>query len=169
MSQAQLRPRYVFEMDESSESIRSKVLYCLQDSVANPKNLTEHSVANHMIIAINKKDQHYWSPTIDMNLEELKSGMCVLRIVIGPSAPVWTMFMFGYAVSILIAGLGSVLAYSQFILDKSTWAFWLIIAGFLIALLFYFIGMAGRYKAQEQMTVLKEFLEKALGKQVFNS
>lgn len=167
MPEATLRPRYKFTCWEEAVEVRAKFLAALKDPSLNKASLMQHSVANHLIITLPRKERHFWSPTLDINLESEGSTQTTVRILIGPEPAIWTMFMFGYTVATLLFISGLILGYSQFILSQNSWTFIFTPIGIGLALLIYLSGLAGKYKAQEEMQLLKTFVELALGRELF--
>jgi len=164
MSASELRPRYRKMLPLSREEIRTKMLTSLKENGAS--HLQYRSVSGHILISFKRAKRHFWSPVIDLNMEEEKDGT-LLRVLIGPEPSIWTMFMFFYAVGGLAATAGLVLGYSQYLLGHGVWYFLLIPFGLVIIAFFYLAGLAGKAKAREQMHELMDFTESALGYNIF--
>ena len=161
MTDTTLRPRYKFSTDLTSEYIRSQLKAALKNKVINEYELQHRSVQGHLLISFPQKHKHFWSPTIDINLEKGPEYKTVVRVLMGPEPSIWTMFMFFYTLGALAMTAGLVLGYSQWSLGKGVMALWLIPIGFAIILFFYLAALGGKAKAQEQMKVLKTFVEEA--------
>ncbi len=168
MTDTTLRPRYKFSTELSSEDIRNGLRTALKDKAVNEFELQYRSVQGHLIVSFPQKHKHFWSPTLDVNLEDGQNGKTTVRVLIGPEPSIWTMFMFFYTLGGLAMLAGLVLGYSQWTLGKGVLALWLIPVGFAIILFFYLAALGGKAKAQDQMKILKTFMEEAIGQPVFH-
>ncbi len=168
MSSTVLRPRYKFTTPLSAEEIRARLKSALKDAELNTYELQHRSVSGHIIVVLPKKHKHFWSPTLDINLEKAADGQTVVRVLIGPEPSIWTMFMFFYTIGGLMATAGLVLGYSQYALGHGAFYLWLIPVGIAIIMFFYLAALAGKSKAREQMHLLKDFLEAAIGQPLFH-
>ncbi len=168
MTDTTLRPRYKFSTELTAEAIRGGLKTALKDKSVNEFELQHRSVSNHLIISFPQKHKHFWSPTLDVNLEDGQNGKTTVRVLIGPEPSIWTMFMFFYTLGGLAMVAGLVLGYSQWTLGKGVMALWLIPVGFAIVLFFYLAALGGKSKAQHQMKILKTFMEEAIGQPVFH-
>lgn len=165
MSATELRPRYKKLVPLSREEIRSKMLAALKSEGSN--NLQYRSVSGHILISFKRAKRHFWSPVLDLNMEE-ENDATLLRALIGPEPSIWTMFMFFYAVGGLAVTAGLILGYSQYILGHGVWYFLLIPAGLAIVLFFYLAGLFGKARAREQMHELMDFTEDSLKQEIFD-
>lgn len=166
MNEAAIRPRLKFISELSQEDIRDRVKVGLKDPAVNTYELQYRSTQGHMLISFPAKHRHFWSPTMDLNLEKTDDGKTMLRVLMGPEASIWTMFMFFYTVGGLAILGGLILGYSQYVLDKGATWFFLIPAGIAIILFFYLAALTGKTKAAGQMQVLMQFLMITIGEGV---
>ncbi|WP_417610417.1 hypothetical protein [Owenweeksia hongkongensis] len=163
MNETALRPRYKFSSQLSTDEIRERLKTALKDDNLNIFSLQYRSVSHHLIISFPAVHRHFWSPTLDVNLEKGAEEKITIHLLIGPEASIWTMFMFIYTIAGLAVLTGIVLGYSQFSLGKGTFLLWLIPIGSAVFLVFYFAAIAGKGKAQEQMKQLMYFFKNAVG------
>lgn len=168
MSDGSLRPRYKFSTDLPAAEIRERLRTAVKDPDKNPLGLQQRSVSNHIIVVLPRRHKHFWSPTLDVNFEDLPNNRTLVRVLIGPEPSIWTMFMFLYTVGGLAVVAGMVLGYSQYILGHDLYWLLLIPAGLLWIGFFYGAGLLGKNRAQKQMRILKEFMEEAIGQPVFH-
>ena len=140
----------------------------LDDDSINEKKLQRRTTRYHLILSYPQQHRHFWSPVVDLNIEPRPDKTSLVRVLIGPEPSIWTMFMFFYSIGGLAIMLGIVFGTSQYILGKGSWLFLLIPVGVLIIGFFYFAGLAGKSKAQDQMLELKSFVEEATGEAIFN-
>ncbi|HHJ49533.1 MAG TPA: hypothetical protein ENJ88_01335 [Phaeodactylibacter sp.] len=116
---------------------------------------------NHVTLRLPPEKQHFWSPQLDLELEEKDDGT-VVRGRYGPKPSVWTLFMFGYG----LAGFGwmifLILGMSEWMIQKQPgkilWSF-----GFLgLGVLLFFAAQAGKALSRNDMRELDEFIREAL-------
>ena len=154
-----LRPRFQLELSETKEEL----LESFEKSQVEPflvKRLDEH-----VFIKFNKKNNHFWSPQLHLEIDELDEKNSKLYGVFGPNPTLWTFFMFlhfGVATLFIILGIW---AYSSAALDKP-YGLQLGTMGFLTVLWFvlYFFGRAGKQKGKPQMQELYRFMMETLNK-----
>ncbi|MDZ7846069.1 MAG: hypothetical protein U5L96_04520 [Owenweeksia sp.] len=168
MSSPSLCPRYRFTTNQSADVIRSAVRRLLKDKEKNQLGLQQRSVSNHLILVFPRKQKHFWSPTMDVNFEKTPHGKTKVRMLLGPEPSIWTMFVFFYTIGGLMAAVGIVLGSSQYILGHNSWYFLLIPAGLVIIGAFYLAALVGKGRASEQMYILKNFMEEAMGEPIFH-
>ncbi|WP_421753375.1 hypothetical protein [Croceimicrobium sp.] len=164
LNEYQMRPRYKFSNERTAAELRSSLKQALSSDANWP--LQYKDTHGHLIFSYKKKDRHTWSPEMDLNLEERPEGGTLIRVLIGPAAGIWTFFMFLYTICILIAAGSFVLSYSQYVLDKTIWGFWLLPIAVLGAVAVYLAGLYGKSRAIPQMIFLKKFFDAALPKSV---
>lgn len=140
----------------------------MQDALQQQRQFNWNHTNSHMIVSMAKPEKHFWSPEMDISFDELESGQSGIRILIGPAAGIWTLFMFLYTALSVMAIAGMVLGYSQQILHQAAWGWWLVPAAALLAVIVYLAGRYGRYKARCQMHDLKFFFDRALPGEYFH-
>jgi hypothetical protein len=163
MAQTALRPRYSFTSACEPKELWAIIKKALRNPKINSNGLVYRSVATHFIISYPKEQHHFWSPTLDLNFDQLAKNKTRVRALLGPEPAIWTLFMFGYAVAALAIMAGIVLGYSQYILGQSWWLFSLIPAGTALVVFLLFASYFGKHQAEAQTEALKVFLETALG------
>ena len=148
-----LRPRFQLELSEAKEEL----LQSFENSKAEPflvKRLDEH-----IFIKFNKKNNHFWSPQLHLEIESLDEKNSKLYGVFGPNPSLWTFFMFlhfGVATIFIILGIW---AYSSSSLNKP-YSLQLGLMGFMTVLWFvlYFFGRAGKQKGKPQTQELYRYM-----------
>lgn len=154
-----LRPRFQLELSEANENI----LENFANSEISPfvvKRLDEH-----VFIKFNKKENHFWSPQLHLEIDKVDEKNCTLYGVFGPNPTLWTFFMFlhfGVATVFIILG---VWAYSSAALDKSySFQLGLMVLMAILWFVLYFFGRAGKHKGKPQMLELYKFMIDTLTK-----
>ena len=157
-----LRPRFKIEMNNSKET----VLSWFQTAKSEQKEFILSCVDDHVFIKIPKKDQHFWSPQLHLEIiDDEDSSKSTLHGLFGPNPTIWTFFMFlHFIVASVFIGF-AIWAYSNWSLDQP---FIIQLSVCIIMLLtwfvLYFAGRMGRATGKDQMHELHEFMNEVLTK-----
>ena len=160
MTKLEFRPRYKFKSPLSTVDITTRVEKSIDTD--NPENLLLKKVHDHLVLELPPESRHYWSPHMDVNLEE-EGGETMVRCMIGPAPTVWTLFMFFYGFFGFASFVGLTLGMSQWTLNKEMWGFWILPAALVGMTVMYFISYEGKKLARDEMRTLKQFFDRALG------
>lgn len=154
-----LRPRFKIDLNQDNESALEAF-----DAAKNTQNYFVISrVDDHVFIRIPKEDQHFWSPELHLEINEVNKKSSLLHGLFGPNPTVWTLFMFlHFFVAVVFIGFG-VWAYSNWSLDNS-YAIQVGAMLLLVVLWFtlYFAGRMGKHKGRDEMHLLYNFMNKIL-------
>ncbi len=151
-----LRPRFKIELHESNDVVLKR----FEDLKSSQKNFTITRIDNHVFIKYPKKDQHFWSPQLHLEIDEVDANSSLLHGLFGPNPTVWTMFMF---LHFMVAGLFiafGIWAYtnwslkSDFIVQVS-----LMLLMIIIWFVLYFAGRIGRDSSKKEMMQLHDVME----------
>lgn len=151
-----LRPRFKIELHESNDVVLKR----FEDLKTSQKNFNITRIDNHVFIKYPKKDQHFWSPQLHLEIDEVDANSSLLHGLFGPNPTVWTMFMF---LHFMVAGLFiafGIWAYtnwslkSDFIVQVS-----LMVLMIIIWFVLYFAGRIGRDSSKKEMMQLHEVME----------
>ncbi len=154
-----LRPRFKIEIDQNNEN----ALKTIENSKETQKYFVISRIDNHVFIRIPKQKQHFWSPQLHLEIDEINATRSELKGLFGPKPSVWTMFMFfHFVVIVLFIGFGS-WAYSNWTLNNPYGIqLGLMIFMIVIWIALYFSGRMGKTKGKEEMKQLCSFLENTL-------
>jgi hypothetical protein len=153
-----LRPRFQLELSNTKEEL----LDAFEKSQKEP--FTVKRLDEHIFIKFNKKKNHFWSPQLHLEIDNLDENKGKIYGVFGPNPVLWTFFMFlhfGVATIFIILGIW---AYSSAALDKP-YGLQLSLMAIMTVLWFtlYFFGRAGKHKGKPQMEELYEFMKEVIG------
>lgn len=154
-----LRPRFNCELFKNHLSAL-EVFEGLQKSQSD---FVVSRVDDHVFIRIPKRKQHFWSPQLHLEINEVDSNSAKLYGLFGPNPTLWTMFMF---VHFFLAGIFiafSIWTYTNWRLNNPFG----IQIGAMIAIIFiwiglYIMGRLGRTTGKPQMEELFEFMNQTL-------
>ena len=155
-----LRPRFTIALKGDQELIINRFKKTLKEKKCQ---FPCRFVDGHIIIDVPKKEDHFWSPQLHIEIESVATNKSVLKGLFGPKPQVWTLFLFVH-VAVGIAFLFfCVLLYSNWRLNEST-VFPLIMTLFLplFWVLLYFLGRIGKSSGHSQMGALHELITNIL-------
>jgi hypothetical protein len=154
-----LRPRFKRMIPHDSE----RVLERLALSKNTQTDFVVSRIDNHVFIRIPKRKQHFWSPQLHIEVDEVDESTCELHGLFGPSPNVWTFFMFlHFLVACLFIGFG-IWAYTNAILKNSYGIqIGLMVFMMLIWFVLYFGGRMGKATGKPEMIQLYDFLNRTV-------
>ncbi|MEO9570677.1 MAG: GTP-binding protein [Polaribacter sp.] len=155
-----LRPRFTIDLEDSFKDVLNR----FSDEFKKEKTTYKGSIVDgHVFICVSKKEEHFWSPQLHLEILEKTNKTSLLKGLFGPKPQVWTLFMFIHFV-IGISFLGfAILLFSKLSL-KEPIIFPLVMMIFLplIWILLYFLGKIGKDTGKSQMKDLHDFMIKII-------
>lgn len=155
------RPRFKFESPLEGAEITHRIREQLQKE--NPSGLWLKNAHYHITLNFPYHTSHAWTPQMDINFEEVSKGQTLVRCLIGPTPGIWTLFAAGYIGFSLLGLTGLTLGFAQLSLQQDAWGFWAVPFALLAMAFMFSIERTGRARAQDDMRLLKDFVDKALG------
>ncbi|HLV37982.1 GTP-binding protein [Xanthomarina sp.] len=154
-----LRPRFKFERNQNNEELLNlfdKAKHEQEDFIVSRSD-------NHVFLRLPKHKQHFWSPQLHLEIDELETNSSTVRGLFGPNPTVWTMFMFFH---FFVAGLFiafGVWAYTNWAL-KTTYALQVGMMFFMVIVwvALYVIGQLGKKVGMDEMRLLHGFMRDTL-------
>ncbi|TLP74377.1 GTP-binding protein [Maribacter sp. ACAM166] len=151
-----LRPRFQLKLEKTKESALNAF-----KNIDQPPFIIK-ILDDHVFITFNQKQIHFWSPQLQLEINEEDNGSIVFGLF-GPSPTLWTFFMFlhfGVATIFIILG---VWAYSSSALNRPYGLQLALMVGMVILwIVLYTLGRYGRKKGKPQMNSLYIFMRKIL-------
>lgn len=154
------RPRFKIFTDLEAETCAKQL-----KSQLKIENQIFQGNINKEVANIWVKTQHneFWKPYLSLRIEK-EENQTVIRGVFGPSAAVWTFFMFLYFIfSITFMVFITIWFVTKQI--KSTdfpWAIHVAILSIILLLISFFATKIGQIKAKSEMEQLRDFAEKTI-------
>ncbi|TYB75816.1 GTP-binding protein [Bizionia myxarmorum] len=154
-----LRPRFKKELDQPNTA----VIQLFADAKKTQKDYVIAIIDDHIFLKLPTAKQHFWSPQLHLEINEVNHETAILHGLFGPNPTVWTMFMFfHFIVAGLFIGFG-IWAYSNWTL-KNEYA---IQVGIMLLMVIiwvglYFAGRIGRDSSKDQMHELHDFMNKII-------
>lgn len=163
MSSFHIRPRFSQVVDMSATEVQRVI----RDSVEPIGDCFElKEFPDFFCLRISERDRHFWSPRLNLSLEEDESGRTTIHGIYGPNANAWSLFLFSYLIIGFLGVIAGALALAQWIIEtEPTWIWGLgaAIAGLVIL---YIIAQFGQKLGAQQMFLIHQAYESAIGKHV---
>lgn len=151
-----LRPRFTIDLKNNQEFMIDKFKAVLKDSSCN---FPSRFVDGHIIIDVPKKEEHFWSPQLNIEVVEADKNKSLLKGLFGPKPQVWTLFMFIHFVVGLAFLIFGVMLYVRWSLDESIiFPLMMVIFLPLFWFLLYFLGRVGKSTGHNQMNDLHDLM-----------
>jgi len=156
-----LRPRFKMELNISNETI----LKTFELEKKSQSDFIISRIDDHVFIKFPKEKQHFWSPQLHLEINEVNKNSSLLHGLFGPNPTVWTMFMF---LHFMVAGLFiafGIWAYTNWSL-KTTYAIQLSLMLFMVVIwiALYFAGSIGKSSSKKEIHELYTFMNTILKK-----
>ena len=154
------RPRFKIFTDLEAETCAKQL-----KSQLKIENQIFQGNINKEVANIWVKTQHneFWKPYLSLRIEK-EENQTVIRGVFGPSAAVWTFFMFLY----FIFGITFMVFITIWFVTKQIkstdfpWAIHVAILSIILLLISFFATKIGQIKAKSEMEQLRDFAEKTI-------
>lgn len=120
------------------------------------------TIVNHYIVVkIPESRRHYWSPQLQIDLQEQESGTRVTE-VITPMPAVWTLFAMSFIAVVLLGFFGSIVGLAQLQLGQPAPWLWSFPAAILLIAAIYAAAKVGQRIGHAQVEELTAFLRSCL-------
>lgn len=154
-----LRPRFKMELNHPNE----EVLKVFNEAKTSQSDYIISRVDDHVFIRLPKHKQHFWSPQLHLEVNELEPNTSMLHGLFGPNPTVWTLFMF---VHFFVAGMFiafGIWFYTNWTLG-SPYGIQLSLMILMVFVWFalYVAGRMGRRKGKPEMHQLHDFMNETL-------
>lgn len=159
MTSIRIRPRFKHQVPGTLEEVHRRLVDGFK---ANADRVHLVHLPHYLVVEYNQTERHYWSPQLQMSLEENEEGILV-RGLYGPHPNVWAIFFYGYASMGVLGTFLSVIGLSQAMIEDKYWAFWAAAGCALIALTLYLIAQFGQKIGAEQTFDLHHMFTEILG------
>ncbi|ALJ06073.1 GTP-binding protein [Pseudalgibacter alginicilyticus] len=157
-----LRPRFKFEVSKNNETVLSD----FETTKTTQSNFIVNRIDDHVFIMLPKAEQHFWSPQLHLEINEINKNICTVSGLFGPNPTVWTLFMFlHFVIACLFIAFG-VWAFTNWNLNQNfTVQLSIMILMVVIWIALYFAGSIGKVSNIKEMKALNDFMYRVLNEQ----
>lgn len=160
-STLRFRPRFKVTIEASPDDIAKSMKDYLERR--NAEGVRIHHIGQHIVLRVDPAKQHFWSPQMDISMDDSEGDQTVLRCLIAPMPAIWTLYVFLYS----LLGLGGIVSlmagFSQWALDHSPWAWYFLPVSAVGAVLMVLFAKFGQQLALEEMQLFKGIVHESLG------
>lgn len=156
MTSFRIRPRFKHLCQEPSKDLETRIKAELDKEGAI---CVGDCLPGHINLKIPFAQRHFWSPQLNITIEEVEGEGTVIRGLYGPNPTVWAIFFFGYVatgVLIFFLGMWGLTRYSLGMPAGILWAVPVLVA---VGIILYLIAQFGQKLGAEQMFTLHHFYE----------
>tara|TARA_R110001592_G_scaffold126028_2_gene336545 strand:- start:3099 stop:3626 length:528 start_codon:yes stop_codon:yes gene_type:complete len=156
----EIKPRFKLISNFSQKDIIEKIKVALP----NQKEVNGILKGNHIFFNIPIQNQHYWSPAMEVIIEEFDDDKhkTSIRCLIGPRQTVWMMLMFFYIGVGVLGFFGGIYGLAKWNLGKETLLVWAVPLAVVLFGLIYFTAKYGQKKGRDQVLYLVSFIYHAI-------
>lgn len=157
-----LRPRFKIGVLKNSDELLTKFKNVLNDENCP---LRGKIAGNHIFLDVPKGESRFWSPHLQLELEEISDKKTLVKGLFGPKPQLWTFFMFiHFFIAVAFIGFSIMFYVQNALKNDTTLALSIVILMPIAWFALYFFGRYAKYKAKKQMHYLHRFMEKVLVK-----
>jgi hypothetical protein len=159
-SRPRARPRFTLDLPLSPEQVVERVRARM---AASDAKVTGSLFRRTMLLTVRKQDSHFWSPQLDVQLEDAPGGGTRLAAMFAPHPQIWTSFVAVQFLFALLSVAAAIYLISAMMLGRDL----VLPAGLLGLMLFgggfaYGAAYVGQGFGSEQMYELRAFLDAAV-------
>jgi uncharacterized integral membrane protein len=118
-------------------------------------------VGNYLVIKIPEQRQHYWSPQLQVEMEE-RDGTVHVNGLFTPMPAVWTLFAGAYAFILVLGFFGTIYGLAQLQLKHPPYGLWSFPITLALIAAVYGAALFGQRVGHEQTEELAAFLHHCL-------
>lgn len=156
------RPRFKIFTDLSGDEYAEYLKYFLQENAKEFAGNINREVAS---ISVRTPKNHYWKPCLALRTEtDPDENKTLIRGIFGPTAAVWTFFMFLNFIFGIIA-LGAIIIWyveKQIKSNDFPWAMPVFILMIVLLALTFTTARIGRWLGKQEMKQLRGFAEESI-------
>ncbi|MEI6866241.1 GTP-binding protein [Flavicella sp.] len=157
-----LRPRFRIELDKNKTDLLNRFN---SEFKSHECKFSGKIIDDHVVIDIPKKENHFWSPQLHLEIEALDKERSIAKGLFGPKPQVWTLFIFLHSAIAFTFISVLIYAYTKWILKEDiTMSICILIALPILWFVLYFFGQLGKKTGHSQMENLHNFMMKVLNK-----
>ena len=157
----EIRPRFRLKTDLSMAAVKE----LLEQGIQSDPSISGVVKMDYAILKIPLQDRHYWSPELQVHLEESEDQGTLLRCLVGPSQGVWASFLMIYVAVGLLTLFFGMFGLIRWQLGSFSNFVFAIPVGAVILPTLYIFSKAGQRTGHEQMMHLVSFLYHQLDQQ----
>jgi hypothetical protein len=161
MSSFRIRPVFSQIVEFTPDETRQRIVQAVEsdgDGRFEVKNFP-----NFVCLRIREADRHFWSPRLNLSLEETADGHTRIAGTYGPNANVWGLFLYGYLLMGTLGIFAGVFGFAQWMIGMRPWGLWILGGLMFLAAALYVTAQFGQKLGARQMFMIHQAYESAIG------
>lgn len=154
------RPRFTVDLEIPPEQVVERI----RAQLAMDRNKVTGTLSRRtLLLTVREEDAHFWSPHLDVQLDDAAGGGTCLSAVFAPHPQIWTTFVAMQLLFALLSAAAAIYLTSVLIMGGNAVVPLAALIGFLVCGgLAYGAAYVGQGFGSEQMYELRAFLDRAL-------
>lgn len=162
MTSFRIRPRFRVVSPTPQEQILTSLKEALKKDNSECIGVV---IPGHATIKITPQETHFWSPQLDLSLEDEEEGT-LIRGLYGPNPSVWALFAFSYLVIGVLLLFLLVIGFSAYSLSEDITILWGVPVLLALGIGIYLLSQVGQKIGAEQTFTLHHFIESILKQKI---
>lgn len=160
MSGIEIRPRF----KRHTKLSEAEILELFKKGLEDNSGVRGYFVDHHIYLSIPKKDQHFWSPRLAVEVVSDVEGVeTEIRALFGPSPSVWLMYVFFYSLLGFLSMIVLIIGGSRWNLGLSAGILWFFPVLLILIAAAVLTAKTGQKLGHDQMWRLYNFFNDTLG------
>jgi hypothetical protein len=164
MSSFRIRPVFSQVVALAPDEVRERIVRAVESDGGG--NFEVKNFPNFVCLRIREADRHFWSPRLNLSIEEAGGGHTRIEGTYGPNANVWGLFLYGYLLMGTMGTFAGVLGFAQWMIGMRPWGLWILGGLCALAAALYFTAQFGQKLGARQMFMIHQAYESAIGTMV---
>jgi hypothetical protein len=164
MSSFRIRPVFSQTLELGLAEVQERIVRAVEQDGGG--RFEVKNFPNFVCLRIRETDRHFWSPRLNLSLEETAAGHTRIEGTYGPNANVWGLFLYGYLLIGMMALFTGVLGFAQWMIGMPPWGLWILGGLALVAAALYVTAQFGQKLGARQMFMIHQAYESAIGTMV---
>lgn len=164
MSSFRIRPVFSQVVELGVEEVRERIVRAVESDGGG--RFEVKNFPNFVCLRIREADRHFWSPRLNLSLEETDGGHTRIEGTYGPNANVWGLFLYGYLLVGTLGTFAAVLGFAQWMIGMRPWGLWILGVLLVLASGLYVTAQFGQKLGARQMFTIHQAYESAIGTMV---
>ncbi|MFO1450089.1 MAG: hypothetical protein U1F61_18160 [Opitutaceae bacterium] len=161
MSSFRIRPRFVHILDRNLNEARDLIVSSLARS---SPGVEVKAFPGYIGLHIVEKERNFWSPRLALHLEAASEQSTRVEGIYGPSAEVWSFFLFSYLIVGSLGLFSGILGGAQLAIGSSPWGLWVCGTAAVLAIALYLGAQLGQKLGAWQTFELHQAYQNAIGR-----
>ena len=169
MNVPQMRPSFVANARCRVEDAITILRERLED---NPQSVEGSFSRKNGVLRVCTKDQRFWSPCLDLTIDETSESSSDAEVSEGqmvkvwgtfsPRPEIWTGFVFAIGTALVVSLLSVIFGFAQFMLGEAPWALVIPPIAFLIMGGIYASALVGQGLSNEDIYTIRAYVDMCL-------